>query len=369
MIDSCVGVARVPHRGTQTSMRNMVGLRWATPISSVMVLVGLFTIPPVVLASSGGGVTCSFDEGTHTVTVTIDQVFFFGGLTNANGEIRLTAGSQPATDCGTSTMTNTDTVLINDVTPPPGPGGGLASSSIDIIPDGGAWGPGFSDEPGVSDEIEFAINLGAPGPEVEGDTVGFDGSASPVGSTVVLAADQVNLNADEEDGVDADVVLNGVEGFEFRGSRFNDSVDASGGTGTPAAPYGGEFLASGQGGNDAFTAGTRGVSFFGGEGNDALVGSARYDFLVGGSGKDVVRGASGNDGLVGGPGRDFLLGGSGRDTGWGVGGNDRLRGQADSDDLLGGADDDRLEGGPGRDGCKGGPGTNALKSCERETRH
>lgn len=199
-------------------MRNMVGLRWASSISSVVVLVELFTIPPVVLASSGNGVTCNFDEGTHTVTVTIDQVFFFGGLTNANGEIRLTAGSQQATDCGTSTMTNTDTVIINDVTPPPGPGGGLATASIDIVLDGGAWGPGFSDEPGASDEIEFVINLGAPGPApgVEGDTVDFDGSASQVASTVVLGGDQANLNADEVDGL--------TPMLSWTGWRYSSSV-------------------------------------------------------------------------------------------------------------------------------------------------
>ena len=350
--------------------RNTVVLRWASPISSVMVLVALFTIPPVVLASSGSSVTCSFDEGTHTVTVTIDQVFFFGGLTNTNGEIRLTAGSQQATDCGTSTVTNTDTVIINDVTPPPGPGGGLATASIDIVPDGGAWGPGFSDEPGASDEIEFVINLGAPGsaPGFHGDTVGFDGSASQVASTMVLGGDQANLNADEVDGVDADVVLDGVEAFEFRGNQFNDSVDGSGGAGTPTAGYEGRILAFGRGGNDVLTGGSGGSSLVGSNGNDVLVGSVGGDGLEGGSGKDVIRGGPANDSLIGGHGSDFILGGSGRDRGWGVAGNDRLRGQADSDDLLGGLDNDRLDGGPGRDGCDGGAGTNALKSCERESR-
>jgi Ca2+-binding RTX toxin-like protein len=335
-----------------------------------MVLIALFTMSPVVSASSGSGVTCSFDEGTHTVTVTIDQVFFFGGLTNANAEIRLTAGSLPAMDCGASTMTNTDTVIINDVTTPPGPGGGREAASIHILPEGGPWAPGFTDEPGASDEIEFVISLGTQGPLLgtEGDTVEFEGSASEVASTVVLGGAEINLNADEIDGVDADVVLDGVEAFVFRGNRFSDSVTGSGGAGTPRVPYEGEILASGKGGSDAFEGGSRGVSFFGNKGNDGLLGGAGDDFLAGGSGKDVIRGGPGHDGLIGGHGSDLIVGGSGRDTGWGAAGSDRLRGQADPDDLLGGPDDDRLDGGPGRDGCNGGAGTNALKRCERETR-
>lgn len=79
----------------------------------------------------------------------------------------------------------------------------------------------------------------------------------------------------------------------------------------------GNVLISGGGGNDIVTL-TRlknPVIFFGGEGDDTLIGGAKADVLVGGAG---------NDTLNAGGGRDLIIGGDGADTLAGVGGNDLL---------------------------------------------
>jgi len=92
------------------------------------------------------------------------------------------------------------------------------------------------------------------------------------------------------------------------------------------------------------------VRFFGGAGNDTIVGGSGddeihgdggNDSLTGGAGDDTLIGDAGNDTLFGGDDDDLLLGGLGRDTLEGNAGEDVLNGQWDDDTLKGGAGDDR----------------------------
>lgn len=78
----------------------------------------------------------------------------------------------------------------------------------------------------------------------------------------------------------------------------------------------------------------------GGNGDDALFGSAASETFRGGNGNDSANAGSGNDTLYGGNGDDVLIGGAG---------NDRLYGERGDDRLFGGAGDDVLSGGRGSD--------------------
>ena len=88
---------------------------------------------------------------------------------------------------------------------------------------------------------------------------------------------------------------------------------------------------------------SRGVQFYGDEGNDRLAGASGRDTLDGGVGDDTLTGGSGSDRLIGGWGNDQLFGNSGNDT------------------LQGNADDDLLTGGSGNDNISGGDGTDTIR--------
>lgn len=116
----------------------------------------------------------------------------------------------------------------------------------------------------------------------------------------------------------------------------------------------------------------------GGDGDDALVGTAQNDTMSGAGGNDQLTGADGGDSLQGGTGHDTLSGGLGNDTleagdgndlayaGAGFDsllgglGNDTLYGAADDDTLLGEGGDDLLGGGAGNDSMDGGDGDDEL---------
>jgi Ca2+-binding RTX toxin-like protein len=96
--------------------------------------------------------------------------------------------------------------------------------------------------------------------------------------------------------------------------------------------------------NDRATSRTsRGVQFFGEDGNDRL---------AGGSGRDTVDGGNGDDNLTGGSGNDRVRGGSG---------NDQLFGNSGNDGLSGGDGTDLLDGGTGNDTESGGNGDDTMR--------
>ena len=147
-------------------------------------------------------------------------------------------------------------------------------------------------------------------------------------------------------------------------------------------------------------------NYYGGDGNDFLLGTAGINAVYGGQGNDVVGGAnftsftglgtlvspyvlvlgaaSGNDFLDGDAGADIAYGGDGDDTInggdgddfgnitsysgqvfvgglFGGDGNDFIDGGAGNDLLDGGAGNDSLSGGDGNDQLRGGAGTDLLK--------
>ena len=77
------------------------------------------------------------------------------------------------------------------------------------------------------------------------------------------------------------------------------------------------------------------VIFYGGLGDDLLVGNAADETFFGGLGNDTLKGGAGNDWLDCGRGNDIAIGGAGEDT---------LEGGNDSDLLIGGIDADIVHG-------------------------
>ncbi|HZN67141.1 MAG TPA: Ig-like domain-containing protein [Tepidisphaeraceae bacterium] len=74
------------------------------------------------------------------------------------------------------------------------------------------------------------------------------------------------------------------------------------------------LVAGGEGDDTLAIKGVRGgVQFFGGPGDDVLVGSAFADVLVGGPGNDLMTGGGGRDLVIGGEGSDTVRGGQGDD--------------------------------------------------------
>lgn len=131
----------------------------------------------------------------------------------------------------------------------------------------------------------------------------------------------------------------------------------------------------------------KGVSLYGGAGNDNIVGSTASDFIDGGDdndviagrkGNDIVAGGLGDDQIAGGEGNDVLDGGDGADVIYGEDGNDTIRGGSGDDFLWGdmfndvnstdggndvmdgGAGNDQLVGSGGDDYLNGGSGTDLL---------
>ena len=309
----------------------------------------LLILAPLAAASpASADVTCSYVAGTHTVTVNATPQLPAPQFSNTNGNLGL-----PGVDCGLATTANTDTVVINDTSAD-------GNMFFYIIPSGGPFAPGFTNEPGSSDEIEFVVNFGAGGDDV----FALDAYA-PV--NIAAGGNLVNLNADEGDGIDADVTLEGVERFSVVGSPGNDLVSGQGGAGTPGPFAGSLFIQGGNEGDDLLIGGNFQDWISGGEGNDLLLGMGGPDApLLGFTGNDVVNGGTGSDNyLDGGDGDDLIVGGPRRDRAYGGLGNDVLKGNKGTDRLFGQDGDDNLIGGPDEDRCSGGPGKDKLKTCEK----
>ncbi len=125
----------------------------------------------------------------------------------------------------------------------------------------------------------------------------------------------------------------------------------------------------GTGHDDILLGDTLRNEFFGGDGDDQLLGYAGSDLLLGQGGDDFLKGGRGKDTLVGGDGEDALNGGTeddllrgsdGNDYLWGVTGNDTLEGGAGDDKLRGGSDNDIMSGGDGTDDIRGQTGDDVM---------
>ncbi|MEO1190979.1 MAG: calcium-binding protein [Pseudomonadota bacterium] len=145
--------------------------------------------------------------------------------------------------------------------------------------------------------------------QVQGDQAEFDTMAGGSGSDSVvnLANSHVVFNAfntfDDIEELDAN-------GQEVRGNANANAFDFDG------VALVGVTAVRGLGGDDVFEASsqTNGVSYFGGTGNDQLIGANKVDSLFGDAGSDTLEGGNGNDFLNGGSGSDDMTGGAGSDT-------------------------------------------------------
>lgn len=133
-------------------------------------------------------------------------------------------------------------------------------------------------------------------------------------------------------------------------------------------------------------ANTKGIQFYGNNGNDTLslneangalpkaniYGGAGNDTLIGGSGRDQLFGQAGNDTLLGKGGNDMLFGGANNDTLTGGDADDQVFGEAGDDRLIWnpGDDTDLNEGGGGNDTSEvnGGNGTEVFTTTANGTR-
>ncbi|ESQ87174.1 hypothetical protein ABAC460_20600 [Asticcacaulis sp. AC460] len=105
------------------------------------------------------------------------------------------------------------------------------------------------------------------------------------------------MDASLADGGPGWIFVNFTSIEEYRGSAFNDYLDASTITSTG-------LVFAGNAGNDTLKAGTL---------NDSLTGGAGNDSLEGGGGADTLTGGDGGDALIGGAGADSMVGGLGDD--------------------------------------------------------
>lgn len=191
-------------------------------------------------------------------------------------------GGEP---CGSSSVTNTDTITFLDSS------GSNTSFHVDL--GAGALAPGLTDEPGESDEIELTADFGSGGYDEDALFVaGCPTSCAAPDDHVAWGTSGINLNADEPPTVDVDVTAVGVESYLGLGGIGDDVLDASGGFGTGAGlPIG--------------------IGLFGDAGMDSLTGGGGDDTLHGDDDADDLKGAAGNDSFVPGLGDDQVEGGEG----------------------------------------------------------
>lgn len=98
-----------------------------------------------------------------------------------------------------------------------------------------------------------------------------------------------------------------------------------------------------------------GATFRGGEGDDSLIAISRSE-----SSRHFFYGGEGNDSLVGGWGNDLLDGGTGDDTILGVAGRNRIYGGHGNDRIVDGDGSSRVHTGPGRNRVTLGGGNDTL---------
>jgi Ca2+-binding RTX toxin-like protein len=216
---------------------------------------------------------------------------------------------------------------------------------------GGPFAPGL--DAGASAEIDFSytssilrcdrlVIVGS----LESDHIVWGGGANAT----------ANLNADETEGIDADLTVLGCVWGGASGEGGSDVLSAAGeaGTGNPAGYL--VFLWGGPG-DDVL---------LGGDGPDRIRGGDGADHVTGGGHPDpMLDGGGGPDAIRGGPGRDRILGGGGPDAIRGGARSDGIAGQGRGDLLVGGDGNDVLDGGSGFDTCRGGPGKDKFISCEK----
>jgi Ca2+-binding RTX toxin-like protein len=333
----------------------------ARRIPQVVVLAVLLFGQLMVWAPRARAASCSFNPSTH-----VDSVVETGSATIVH--MSVSAGTIMVNGSACGTVNTVDTIDVDM--------GGFVNVRAFIDMSGGPFAPGFTDEPGNSDEIEFNIeNLGT---NVPVDLQGTDGPDSyTLGERLAIPAPipEINLNP-AQDGAspDVDVQIFGRPAFIDAGLEGgNDTISAAGaGVGLSGALSLPLIVADGPGadhvtggsGDDGFEAESTpdaGDIYSGGSGRDSLAFFQTDGLHVTQDGKpndghlcpgpscerdnvssdiEELRATAGNNTFIGGPGGQTLIGGNGECT---------LEGGPGNDLLVSGTSDDVLRGGPGFD--------------------
>jgi len=256
------------------------------PISVAILVAAMTMAIPSPVAAGFGSASCDYNATNHKVTISIVDSLQADISRDEAGRIRL----EGAWCDNLASVTNTDEIVVTGDS-------GAQSVHLDLANKG--FRPGFTNEPGKSDEIEFFISLGA-----GSDSISIMGSGSSdkidIGqvTTQFFVQYHINLNSRESTGVDTDINLLDVEGFSVNGMGGNDRIRATGKAQTGPEPLG-------------LTVGIQG-----GEGDDLIKGGAGADIIFADGGVDVVYGKGGNDTIYltdATPG-DIAYGGPGTDT-------------------------------------------------------
>jgi Ca2+-binding RTX toxin-like protein len=349
------------------------------------VIAGLLAAPAAHAAD------CTYDPALKKVSYTFDWQtaevpFTVRALGPApSGAISISTTAAPHQCLGPpggpdATVTNTDTIEITPASLYP------AAAELMTVDLEYPLGPGFTDEGNGSSEIEIVFEKAAVHfTQIQG---------GPGDDYIRYGQDGINLNANETEGVDADILYatldsssgKGTSVVDMYGNGGNDNLSNAGGAGTgyEAFPRQVSRTIDGGSGNDVLVQKADQAKVRGGPGDDAITGdhtigggttTAMYDDAVGdvkvdlsNPGEQAVGGGLGNDTLaniakvVGGDGNDEL---KASNTEWnelfGVKGNDRLYGGGHSDNLYGGAGDDQLFGGSEGDILDGEEGDDTIE--------
>lgn len=343
------------------------------PLVRIAAVVGS-AVATLSLAGAAHGAWTGCSRSAATVTVTTDGSSSDTLSVGAGGAIL--ANGAP---CADATTANTDSIQILDSVVPAG--GAAPQVTIDLS--GGPFAPGFTDEPGSSDEIEIHLELsGVALPQLT--IVGSSGD-----DHVVAGALGINLNADEPDD-DVDVTYNVADSDlgnsildRLLGGGGDDQLSNAGGEGTGGAwPFSTPLIDGGPG-NDTLSAGAEDAVLVGDSGDDWLRGGPDdSDDLRGGPGFDRLEGGAGNDHLDGGPDDDWAqygtapgpvkvaLPGGTASGGDGYGGTDtfasieRIEGSAFDDLLVGDSGDNLIFAGGGNDRVLGLGGADSIRGMD-----
>ena len=309
-------------------------------VSATAVATALLGASPASAATS-----CTYDSTTGTVTVLLGADGDSPTITAPGGVITVGGAA-----CESATTANTDLITVAETTPD-----AQGTVTIDLGP--GPFAPGATDEPGSSDEIEFAVDLGG----------GID-ALSVVGGAgmdaFVAGLNGINLNALETDGADADVVVAGVEQLGLVGLEMNDTLSTAGGNGTGTGSTIPATLTGGTGA-EMFSGGPAPDRFDGGTGFDRVDYSSRtvgVSVSIGDGFANDGEPAEGDEVLgdvewvLTGSGNDVLVGDGNAERFETFGGDDQLFGNGGDDELRAGDGTDLLEGGPNDDFLNGGMG-------------
>jgi Ca2+-binding RTX toxin-like protein len=232
-------------------------------------------------SASASDLRCSHDPGSAVLLVTVlpDGPGLAPTLSQRGNRFEIDDADPGASAVCDADAREIDLIRIRNASP---------SASAELVYLGARFGPGATDEPGSSDEIEISIAFGA--------GKGRFGIHNPGGALDMrIGGTQINLNADETSGIDADIRASGVTGLLLNGSDGADSIVGSGGRGTPRRAASLAIFAAGLGGADRLVGGAGGDSLFGTDGNDRISGGPGNDRIGGDAGQDVLRGDAGRD--------------------------------------------------------------------------